>query len=212
MRFERGASGACHRVPNACESDPHRACVLMFGFCHARTNAGFALCARARRYEGEFMVRGPVTRVLRRAEGDGELLSGPQVLRRCICDVTGLSMSDDDRELNSPPQHKPRRSEFDGDADGDSINAAFKHVSALCAPELHGKLAYIFTHMQFFKNTGSVADGMIMKKAEEYERQQRQQRTQASPAAGGPVSASEYAEQFAAFQRFLAQQQRQTLG
>ena len=127
MRFERGASGACHRVPNACESDPHRACVLMFGFCHARTNAGFALCARARRYEGEFMVRGPVTRVLRRAEGDGELLSGPQVLRRCICDVTGLSMSDDDRELNSPPQHKPRRSEFDGDADGDSINAAFKH-------------------------------------------------------------------------------------
>ena len=153
------------------------------------------------------MVRGPVTRVLRRSERDGELLSGPQVLRRCICDVTGLSMSDDDRALNSPPQHKPHRGEFDGDTEGDSINAAYKHVSALIAPELHGKLAYIFTHMQFFKNTGSVADRTIVKKAEEYERQQRQ-RTQALPASGASVSASEYAEQFAAFQRFLANQRQ----
>ena len=129
--------------------------------------------------EEEFLALGPMTRVTRdyRLEEnleDVQRLSGSQILRRTVADLTGVVMHENEKAVGATEYEGGEASletETEaqaGTSSAKTLDGLYKKLLPLVAAELHPRLAHELVQSGFVRGTGAVPGATLMKKSKEY--------------------------------------------
>ena len=130
------------------------------------------------RAEEEFAAFGPIARVARDADNNGKsaTLSGAQVLRRTVAELTGFKMNAKQLARQGLDDASARvaiaiaMAEKEASAAGDSLEDLFEKMKSLVPTELHEHCASLLVASGAVRKSGSAADRRIISMAEQFNR------------------------------------------
>jgi hypothetical protein len=127
------------------------------------------------RAEEEFAAFGPITRASRDVDdGASAALSGAQVLRRTVADLTGFKMNAKQLARQALDDASARvdiaNAQEESSAAGDSLKDLFEKMKALVPGELHERCASVLVASGAVRKSGSVGDRSIISVAEQFNR------------------------------------------
>jgi len=123
---------------------------------------------------------GPMARAVRSGEdfehmfaSNGASLSGAQIIRRAVADLSGLSMSGRDKSLDAPPASVAEQTSSGYDATKATLDELFGELSRLVAPINHSELAHVLVNSGILKRAGGVAGKKVMEESSKFRDQKK---------------------------------------
>lgn len=132
------------------------------------------------RAEEEFLAQGPIKRA--RREQGGELLSGPQLIRRSIADLMQLGMNpqqlakyafDEDAAVE---RYENVQAERARDTHTASLDELYEELKQLVAPQLHTRCAEVLAACTAIQRTGGLNEVRVIDLANESRRKREFER------------------------------------